>query len=59
LKGERDFLKEIFIAIDEDGSGSMDTDELVKALLCMGLSNDLYFSKRVIKVFSEYQERWK
>ena len=59
MNRKRNFVKEVFVAIDEDGSGTMDQDELIKALLGLGLSNDFYFSKRVIKVFSENQEKWR
>ena len=31
----------------------MDHEELIKALLCLGLSQDLNFSHRIIKVFQE------
>jgi Ca2+-binding EF-hand superfamily protein len=50
-------IKEVFTAIDEDGSGALDTEELIKALLCMGLSKDVDFAKRIIKVFKENQEK--
>jgi Ca2+-binding EF-hand superfamily protein len=50
-------INEVFTAIDEDQSGALDTEELIKALLCMGLSKDVDFAKRIIKVFKENQER--
>lgn len=50
-------VNEVFTAIDEDGSGALDTEELIKALLCMGLSKDVDFAKRIIKVFKENQEK--
>jgi len=50
---QKEFIKDIFVAIDEDSSGTMDHEELIKALLCLGLSQDLNFSKRIIKVFQE------
>jgi len=50
---QKAFIKDIFVAIDEDNSGTMDHEELIKALLCLGLSQDLNFSKRIIKVFQE------
>ena len=50
---QKEFIKDIFVAIDEDNSGTMDHEELIKALLCLGLSQDLNFSKRIIKVFQE------
>lgn len=50
-------LNEVFTAIDEDGSGALDTEELIKALLCMGLSKDVDFAKRIIKVFKENQQK--
>ena len=53
----RMFVKEIFEAIDLDGSGTMDQEELIKALLCMGLSQNIQFAKRIIKVFRENQEK--
>ena len=40
-KAQRKFVKDIFEAIDLDGSGTMDQEELIKALLCMGLSQDI------------------
>lgn len=53
----RQFVKDIFEAIDLDGSGTMDQEELIKALLCMGLSQDIQFAQRIIKVFRENQEK--
>lgn len=38
VKKQKDFIHKVFEAIDEDGSGTMDQEELIKALLCMGLS---------------------
>ena len=43
-RAQKDFIKDIFVAIDEDGSGTMDENELVKALLSLGLSQDLNFA---------------
>lgn len=50
---QRDFIKDIFIAIDEDGSGTMDQDELIKALLSLGLSQDIQFAKKIVNVLKE------
>lgn len=38
---QRNFIRDIFIAIDEDGSGTMEMDELIKALLSLCLSQDI------------------
>ena len=38
VRDQKNFIRDIFIAIDEDGSGTMDQDELIKALLSLGLS---------------------
>ena len=46
-------MKDIFIAIDEDGSGTMDQDELIKALLSLGLSQDITFAKRILTIFKD------
>jgi Ca2+-binding EF-hand superfamily protein len=47
----RELLERIFEALDEDRSGTMEKEELIKALLCMGLSHDIQFARRIIKVF--------
>ena len=46
-------IRDIFIALDEDGSGTMDQDELIKAMLSLGLSQDIDFAKRIITVFRD------
>ena len=56
VKKQKDFIQKVFEAIDEDGSGTMDQEELIKALLCMGLSQDVGFAKRVLKTFKENQD---
>jgi Ca2+-binding EF-hand superfamily protein len=50
-------MKDIFIAIDEDGSGTMDQDELIKALLSLGLSQDITFAKRILSIFKDNKIR--
>lgn len=50
-------MKDIFIAIDEDGSGTMDQDELIKALLSLGLSQDINFAKRILTIFKDNKIR--
>ena len=49
-------VKDIFIAIDEDQSGTMEKDELIKALLCLGLSQDINFAQRITDIFKDNQE---
>jgi Ca2+-binding EF-hand superfamily protein len=46
-------MKDIFISLDEDESGTMDQDELVKALLSLGLSQDIVFAKRIVNILKE------
>ena len=46
-------MKDIFISLDEDQSGTMDQDELVKALLSLGLSQDIVFAKRIVNILKE------
>ena len=50
---QRDFIKDIFIAVDEDGSGTLEVDELIKALLSLCLSQDITFAKQIIYLFEE------
>ena len=50
---QRELMKEIFISLDEDQSGTMDQDELVKALLSLGLSQDIVFAKRIVNILKE------
>jgi len=37
-KRQRNLIRDIFVAIDEDGNGTMEIDELIKALLSLCLS---------------------
>lgn len=50
---QKDFIKDIFIAIDEDGNGTMEMDELIKALLSLCLSQDIRFAKQILYLFEE------
>ena len=43
----------MFIAIDEDGNGTMEVDELIKALLSLCLVQDIVFAKQIIYLFEE------
>lgn len=56
LRDRREFLQAIFEALDEDGSGTMDEDELVKALLSLGLSQSITFAQRVMTILKENQK---
>ena len=42
---QKQFIKDIFIAMDEDGNGTMELDELIKGLLSLNLSQDIDFAK--------------
>lgn len=53
LAQQRNFIRDIFMAIDEDGSGTMEMDELIKALLSLCLSQDIQFAKEIISLFEE------
>ena len=48
-------MKEIFMTMDEDGSGKLDKKEIMKSLLCMGLCKDITFAQRIINVFKAKQ----
>jgi hypothetical protein len=50
---QRNLIKDIFIAIDEDGNGTMEVDELIKALLSLCLVQDIAFAKQIINLFEE------
>ena len=50
---QRGLIKDIFVAIDEDGSGTMEIDELIKALLSLQLSQDIDFAKQIVYLFEE------
>lgn len=50
---QRDLIRDIFVAIDEDGSGTMEIDELIKALLSLCLSQDIDFAKQIVYLFEE------
>ena len=53
---EKEFIKDIFFALDEDGSGTMELDELIKGLLSLSLSQDIDFAKQIIYLFEETKE---
>lgn len=55
VKEQRNFIKEIFTTIDEDGSGKLEKKEIMKSLLCMGLCKDITFAQRIINVFRARQ----
>lgn len=52
-KEQQDLIKDIFISIDADGSGTMEIDELIKALLSLCLSQDIDFAKQIVFLFEE------
>jgi hypothetical protein len=52
-KRQRSLIRDIFVAIDEDGSGTLEVDELIKALLSLCLSQDITFAKQIIYLFEE------
>lgn len=55
-KKQKEFIKDIFLALDEDGSGTMELDELIKGMLSLSLSQDIDFAKQVIYLFEETKE---
>jgi len=54
---QKQFIKDIFIAMDEDGNGTMELDELIKGLLSLNLSQDIDFAKQVIMLFEDQKDR--
>lgn len=57
IQERKNFIKDIFKALDEDGSGALDQDELIKSLISLGLSQDIRFAQRIVGIFKENQER--
>jgi len=53
---QKQFIKDIFVAIDEDGNGTMELDELIKGLLSLNLSQDIDFAKQIINLFEEHKQ---
>jgi len=54
---QKEFIKDIFVAMDEDGSSTMELDELIKGLLSLNLSQDIDFAKQVIVLFEDNKSR--
>jgi hypothetical protein len=53
---QKQFIKDIFVAIDADGNGTMELDELIKGLLSLNLSQDIDFAKQIINLFEEHKQ---
>lgn len=51
FKGDRkakDFAKQLFLSWDDDGSGVLDSDEILQPLLALGLSSDMQFAEKLL-----------
>ena len=40
-----EFAKNLFLSWDEDGAGELESNEIIKPLIAMGLSSDSKFAK--------------
>lgn len=44
-----EFAKNLFISWDDDGSGALEPQEVIKPLIAMGLSSDSNFAKKILQ----------
>lgn len=44
-----EFAKNLFISWDDDGSGNLEPEEIIKPLIGLGLSTDHNFGKKIIQ----------
>jgi hypothetical protein len=43
-----EFAKNLFISWDDDGSGILEPQEIIKPLIGLGLSSDHHFAKKIL-----------
>jgi len=43
-----EFAKDLFISWDDDGSGVLEADEIIKPLVALGLAPDSHFARKIL-----------
>lgn len=51
------FAKDLFLSWDDDGSGTLEADEIIKPLISLGLASDAEFAKKIIEGLDNRQEK--
>lgn len=50
-----EFAKNLFISWDDDGSGELEAEEIIKPLVELGLSSDSKFAMKIIQALDSKQ----
>lgn len=51
-----EFAKNLFISWDDDGSGILEPQEIIKPLIGLGLSSDHHFAKKILQAIDPKSE---
>ena len=54
-----EFAKNLFVSWDDDGSGMLEPDEIIKPMIGLGLSTDHHFAKKIIQALDNKQSKGK